>query len=250
VKKPSPRTETDASRAGNVLSTVRQMHATRGRARQFWRVFDRSLVPMVVVDNDRRYLAANTAARLVLRLTITELRKRQIDDLTPPERRGTLHDRWIELMRTGTVTGPYDVGLPDGGQLSIVYCALANILPGQHLIVFAPADWPDDELVDVEVQAGEPARGPLSSREREVLVLVAGGYELKDIAAELTISVPTVRTHLRNALRKLGARNRAHAIALAMQEGAIDLPPGRIDSRPTSPENPPPPAGSAPPSSV
>jgi DNA-binding CsgD family transcriptional regulator len=38
----------------------------------------------------------------------------------------------------------------------------------------------------------------------------------------LTISVATVRTHVRNILRKLNARNRAHAISLAMQHGLLD----------------------------
>ena len=48
---------------------------------------------------------------------------------------------------------------------------------------------------------------------------------LSVLAEELTIAPATVRTHAQNALRKLGARNRPHAIALAMQANLIDLPP-------------------------
>jgi DNA-binding NarL/FixJ family response regulator len=52
-----------------------------------------------------------------------------------------------------------------------------------------------------------------------------GRRGLKRIAEELVISPTTVRTHVRNALRKLQARNRAHGVALAMHLGLIDLPP-------------------------
>jgi DNA-binding NarL/FixJ family response regulator len=133
--------------------------------------------------------------------------------------------QWERLMRDGAVVGSSEVGFPDGSQLKIIYCALANVLPGQHLIVFAPAEWPEDELEELAAEPGPPPRRPLSPREQEVLSLIAVGADLQAIADELTISVTTARTHTRNALQKLGARNRAHAIMLAMQAGLIELPP-------------------------
>jgi DNA-binding CsgD family transcriptional regulator len=193
-------------------------------------VFDKSLVPMVIVDNERHYRAGNAAARLLFRLQLDELLRRRIDDLTPPHMMSTLHERWAQLMREGTVAGTYDVEFPDGSGVKVIYCALANVLPAQHLIVFSPADWPGDELAagDEETQP-RTAKGALSPREREVLTLIAAGADLEQIGEDLTISVTTVRTHARNALRKLGARNRAHAIALSMQQGLIDLPPERTE---------------------
>jgi DNA-binding NarL/FixJ family response regulator len=68
--------------------------------------------------------------------------------------------------------------------------------------------------------AGSPPR--LSPREREVLGLLAGGMTGEQAAADLSLSAETVRTHVRNAMEKLGARTRAHAIALAMREGELD----------------------------
>jgi two-component system, NarL family, nitrate/nitrite response regulator NarL len=51
----------------------------------------------------------------------------------------------------------------------------------------------------------------LTQRELEVLALVAKGRSNKEIASELTVSVPTVKTHVHNVLFKLGARRRADA---------------------------------------
>jgi DNA-binding CsgD family transcriptional regulator len=210
------------------------MRATRGRARQFWRVFDKSLVPMVTIDNDRRYVAVNRAARLLFRLSLAEMRRRQVQDFSPEEMQETLEAAWERLMGTGSAAGWHTVQFADDSQLQIIYCALANVLPSQHLVVFAPADWPEDELGMLEDGTLAPLEGPLSPREREVLTLIAAGSDFQQIADELTISPSTVRTHVQNAHRKLRARNRAHSIAIAMQRGLIDLPGPPADGGPPS----------------
>ena len=61
----------------------------------------------------------------------------------------------------------------------------------------------------------------LSPREREIMHLMAQGLTAEAIANELSVSVETVRTHVRNAMNKLGARTRAQAIAVAMRDGEI-----------------------------
>jgi DNA-binding NarL/FixJ family response regulator len=68
-------------------------------------------------------------------------------------------------------------------------------------------------------------RRVLSPREREVLELAATGLTADGIAAQLFLSVETVRTHTRNAVRKLGARNRLHAVVLGISRGEITAPP-------------------------
>ena len=55
----------------------------------------------------------------------------------------------------------------------------------------------------------------LSSREREVLALIAEGLRNREIAEKLFISEVTVKAHVRNVLRKLGAKSRTHAVSLA-----------------------------------
>jgi DNA-binding NarL/FixJ family response regulator len=68
-----------------------------------------------------------------------------------------------------------------------------------------------------------PTRALLTPREREVLAMVAMGLGSSSIAATLGVSSSTVESHVRNCFDKLGARNRAHAIVLAMRAGEISL---------------------------
>jgi LuxR family transcriptional regulator, maltose regulon positive regulatory protein len=62
---------------------------------------------------------------------------------------------------------------------------------------------------------GEGLSEPLSERELEVLGLVAAGKSNVEIASSLFVSLSTVKTHINNLYRKLGARSRTHAIARA-----------------------------------
>jgi DNA-binding CsgD family transcriptional regulator len=177
---------------------------------------------MLLVDNDRRYLDANRSARFLFRLSLAELRRRRIDDLTPREGLAKMEALWARLLGQGEVSADYDVLFEDGSQLRTVFSALANVLPGQHLIVFAPAD----ELGVVSDTRRPSTPTPLSAREHEVLTLIADGRSLPEVAERLTISPATVRTHAANIYRKLGARNRPHAVALALGLGLIE-PPNR-----------------------
>ncbi len=63
----------------------------------------------------------------------------------------------------------------------------------------------------------------LTPREREIMHLMAEGLTGDAIGDRLALSVETVRTHVRNAIRKLQARNRVHAIAIALERGEIAL---------------------------
>lgn len=66
------------------------------------------------------------------------------------------------------------------------------------------------------------SRGKLTRRQRQILQLLADGESATVAARELDLSEETVKTHLKNALARLGARNRSHAIAIALRESLID----------------------------
>jgi DNA-binding NarL/FixJ family response regulator len=69
--------------------------------------------------------------------------------------------------------------------------------------------------------ARPPALDELSERELEVLRLVGSGRSNAEIAAELVISVATVKTHVRHVLAKLGLRDRVQAVVFAYEAGVI-----------------------------
>jgi DNA-binding NarL/FixJ family response regulator len=57
---------------------------------------------------------------------------------------------------------------------------------------------------------------PLTRREREIVTMIALGKETPQIAQELHIAPDTVRTHVRNAMSKLGAHTRAQLVAIVL----------------------------------
>ncbi|MDQ0796782.1 response regulator transcription factor [Streptomyces sp. B1I3] len=61
----------------------------------------------------------------------------------------------------------------------------------------------------------------LTGREREVLVLVAGGHSNDQIAERLVVSPLTVKTHVNRAMAKLGARDRAQLVVIAYESGLV-----------------------------
>jgi DNA-binding NarL/FixJ family response regulator len=61
----------------------------------------------------------------------------------------------------------------------------------------------------------------LTRREREVVTFIALGYDTREIAATLFVSPETVKSHVRKAMSKLGARTRAQLVAVALAGGQI-----------------------------
>lgn len=62
----------------------------------------------------------------------------------------------------------------------------------------------------------------LTTRELDVLMELARGSTDREIAAKLVVAEGTVKTHIHNILRKLGARNRTQAVAFVLRKGLID----------------------------
>ena len=78
-----------------------------------------------------------------------------------------------------------------------------------------------ERFVDPAVP-GPGSRGRLTRRQRQILQLLANGGSTTIAAEELQVSEETVRTHTKNLIARLEARNRAHAVAIGLRESLIE----------------------------
>ena len=117
-----------------------------------------------------------------------------------------------ELRASGWQRG---IALSADGDPFSVRAALAAGVRG-----FVVSDAPNREPLVRPRGAGSGVDG-LSTRELEVLQLVAGGQSNRDIGTALQLSALTVKSHLARIARKLGTGDRAEMVALALRAGAI-----------------------------
>ena len=117
----------------------------------------------------------------------------------------------------------YD-GLDTGARGYVLKAGSTEELVGAIERVAAGGSYVDPRLDRILLSPRATSKVPaLSPREREIMNLMAEGLTAERIGEEISVSVETVRTHVRNVIRKLQARNRVHAIALALERGEIAL---------------------------
>ena len=101
--------------------------------------------------------------------------------------------------------------IPKSSGKSAIISAIRAVASGEHFL--AP---------DLARKLAERNQQPLlSAREMDVLKLIAAGRANKQIASELEISEPTVKSHVARILDKLGAPDRTRAVTLAMERGLL-----------------------------
>lgn len=186
---------------------------------------------IMVVDDDRRCLEANLAACRLLGLPRRAVIGRTFDDFLAAGMRSRVDHVWRAFREGGGHAGPFELSSQAAATEEVHITVTANVLPGRHLLILSGGG----AQIEEPEGATEPTRkatanhvprftrGGPTSREREVLALLAAGATDEQIAGLLELSPATVQTHVRNAKAKLGARTRAQAVALALQGGMIDL---------------------------
>jgi DNA-binding NarL/FixJ family response regulator len=77
-----------------------------------------------------------------------------------------------------------------------------------------------ESFIDANVPP-KGSRGVITKRQREILQLLADGESTTVAARQLGLSEETVKTHIKSTLSRLDAKNRSHAIAIALRESLI-----------------------------
>jgi DNA-binding CsgD family transcriptional regulator len=176
---------------------------------EFWRLFTESRLPMLLLDDDRVFVAANDAGCLSLKRPHSEIVGQRMEQTTAPALRPKLSQLWRESRDTGHIAAPWQFVLSDGATIDVDSILTRETPePGRHLWLH----WPRRRTADGRV---------LSPREQEITNLIASGLTAKQIAQQLYLSPETVRTHIRNAMTRMRARTRAQLVALAIGRGLI-----------------------------
>lgn len=123
----------------------------------------------------------------------------------------------VEVLLDGLDSGARGYALKEGAPAELLE-AIAVVAGGGTYV--------DPRLRPALLSRRATQRAPVSGREREIISLLAEGLTGDEVAERLFLSGETVKTHIRNAMAKLEARNRVHAIAIALRDGLIDGVPG------------------------
>jgi DNA-binding CsgD family transcriptional regulator len=104
---------------------------------------------------------------------------------------------------------------PDGRRVKVEICS-APLLDDHRVVgMFGLA-------TRVREPTPPPAHTHLTPRQHQILVLLARGHSTEQMAAELHLTVVTIRNHVRRLLRALGAHSRLEAIVIARRDGLLD----------------------------
>jgi PAS domain S-box-containing protein len=186
-------------------------------ARLFQAAFKQSRNPMLLLDSHRRQVDANGAYVKLLGYPRDQIIGRPIYEFRAGDK--VERRKWEALMSKGHFTGDAELLCADGDSVAVQWAATVEIVTGHRQILFVALNtsrWGARFRRSVPPDA---APGKLSDRELTVVRLVADGNTGPEIADELRIAHDTVRTHVRNAMAKVGARSRAHLVAKALAEG-------------------------------
>jgi PAS domain S-box-containing protein len=192
--------------------------------------FEGSRHPMLIADDQRRWVTGNAAACDLLGLAREEVPWHTMDDFTPPSERRRLEEQWEAFLSSGEAEGWYHLYVADRGAVPVEFSATANVLPARHLSLFIPPENAFTEHAEgaltpeaawTPVAAKGSGRLPLTEREREILTLIASGLQTGTMAERLFLSPETIKSHVHNAMAKLGSHTRAHAVAIALVTGQI-----------------------------
>jgi PAS domain S-box-containing protein len=184
---------------------------------------DTGPVAVLIADRNAHFVAANTAACELLGRTLPEVLELGVADVVVDGPAG--EEMFADLVRDGEQRGLTPLKHRDGSTLVVRY--FAHEVEGASLyaaLIVARRTIPADASAQADA-ARRPRsrdRAALSTREFEILALLAEGLENDEIARSLHLAPDTVKAHVSRVLSKLGARSRTHAVVIALRTGLVD----------------------------
>jgi len=172
---------------------------------------------MFVAGLDRRIVAVNEAGAVLAGRSADALAGERMTTLLDDPGQAPDDAAWRAQVLRGESAGHRRIRRPDGSTRVVDFAMRASRAGGTVLVVGVCVR---DHGALRSDGAHEPA--PLTKREQEIVRRIALGEVTAEICAALHIAPDTVRTHVRNAMAKAGARTRAQLIAIALTEGLID----------------------------
>jgi PAS domain S-box-containing protein len=205
----------------------------------FWSVFERSHIPMALVDRDLRFVDVNEAAAELFQFPRQEVVGQPAGTAFVGGRSSTGSGEWQHLLQKNELYGERVISPRSGRPLRISYAAHATTIDGEWRALFvtlsAKLEPHGNELIGATPPGAERGESPspavepfgrlgasLTPRERDVVRRVALGRSTPQIASDLSLSPATVRSHVRNAMVKVGAHTRAQLVALVLGEALAD----------------------------
>jgi PAS domain S-box-containing protein len=186
----------------------------------FWQAFTRSRNAMVLLDDQRRHVEVNGAYLALVGYPRRELIGRPVYELLAHGPLATNRE-WEAALAHRQFTGRAEVVCAGGKRVMVEFAGHPEVVTGRRLVLFvalrtarAGRSLPEGPPPADETRA-------LSSRELDVIRLLALGLTGPEVADELQLAHNTVRTHVRNAMVKSGTRSRAQLVAKALGEGVF-----------------------------
>jgi PAS domain S-box-containing protein len=186
----------------------------------FWQAFTRSRNAMVLLDDQRRHVEVNGAYLALVGCQRRDLIGRPVYELFAHGPMATAAE-WEAALTQKQFTGRTEIVCGGGEHVLVEFAGHPELVTGRRLVLFvALRTARAGRSLPRNAQSRADTRA-LSVRELDVVRLLALGLTGPEVAAELQLAHNTVRTHVRNAMAKSGARSRAQLVAQALGEGTV-----------------------------
>jgi DNA-binding CsgD family transcriptional regulator len=177
----------------------------------------------------------NEAAERASGISNAEWLGRHFTDPVPPEARQQVTAQFRHAVESGQPTDFETVFIDGSGTLRGVRAQHLPLRSGDAVVGVLILAFGVHGTPSEPIRFGRPPH--LTPRQRQILELLASGLSTSEIAGQLTLSIETVRNHVRNVLKELNAHTRSEALVAARRLGLLAPPPLK-PQRPVAPRAP------------